>query len=467
MINIQWRQITEKYIVFIVFSIGFIIRIIPEIKAYPYPIGYDVINHYIPNLMNVHSFETFIIDNFNPYLYILYLSNILLNNPQLTVTLLISLMYGFFSISLYLFNKKITNNQYHCLFITIFVIIQIPVLRTSWDLHKDIFALTIMFVIFYILLNYKIKLIQFIILLTLTIITIMTDIMVSLVLILTLIIYNLKMNKEKRKFKYLLILILGLYILLFSLTIENNIVINNITKLILNENVMNSNYSQVNLGIMFFILYILILPTFIVGINILRNDLVYIPLVITLIGSFTWIFISNTDLLLPDRWIILSTIFSSIVSGYGMIYLLKKLRKNLQKSVSILILGSFLIISINFMIFSSNQNMTILNLFSTNVKYFVPISMQFNSVNIEDNEDLINAIDWINMNTERNATIIGDKHLRGWMNILLKEDRSYQFNGMIFNNNTTYVIYVNDLDNRSDRENLKSFGVFQIEKITT
>ena len=466
MFNIQWRQNTEKYIVFFVFSIGFIIRIIPEIKAYPYPIGYDVVNYYIPKLMNVRSFETFFIDNFNPYLYILYLSNILLNNSQLTVTLLISFMYGLFSVSLYLFNKKIKNNQYHRLFITIFVIIQIPVLRTSWDLHKDIFALTIMFVIFYILLNYKIKLIQLIILLTLTIFTIITDIMVSLVLILTLIIYNLKMNKEKRKFKYLLILILGLYILVFSFTIENNIVINNITKLVLNENVMNNNYSQVNLGIMFFILYILILPTFIVGIIILRNDLVYIPLVITLIGSFTWIFISNTDLLLPDRWIILSTIFSSIVSGYGMIYLLKKLRKNLQKLVSILILGSFIIISINFMIFSSNQNMTLLNLFSINIKYFVPISMQFNSVDIEDNEDLLNAIDWINMNTEGNATIIGDKHLRGWMNTLLKEDRSYQFNGMILNKNTTYVIYVNDLDNRSDHENLESFGVFRIGKIT-
>ena len=257
MTKIQWKQITEKYILFIVFSIGFIIRVIPEIKAYPYPIGYDVINYYIPKLINVRSFEAFFIDNSNPYLYILYISNTLLNNPQLTVTLLISFMYGLFSVSLYLFNKKITNNQFHCLFITIFVIIQIPVLRTSWDLHKDIFALTIMFFIYYILLNYKIKRIQLIILLSLIIITITTDIMVSLLLILTLIIYNLKINKEKRKFKYFLILILGLYILVFSFTIENNIIINNITKLILNENIINSNYSQVNLGVMFFdIIYI-------------------------------------------------------------------------------------------------------------------------------------------------------------------------------------------------------------------
>ena len=148
-----------------------------------------------------------------------------------------------------------------------------------------------------------------------------------------------------------------------------------------------------------------------------------------------------------------------------MIYILKKLKKNLQKVASILILSSFIIISINFMTFSSNQNITLLNLFSTNIKYFVPISMQFNSVDLKDNEDLINAIDWINTNTEKNAMIIGDKHLRGWMKTLLKEDRSFQFNGIILNKNTTYVIYLNDTNNRFDRENLEGFGIFQIGKI--
>ncbi|MGD1834416.1 MAG: hypothetical protein ACPKQO_01680 [Nitrososphaeraceae archaeon] len=459
-----WNKFKKKYFLFLVFLIGFIIRIIPEIKAHPYPIGYDVINYYIPKLIHVQNLGTFFIENTNPYLFILYISNLVLNNPQITTSISISFMYGLFSISLYLFIKKITINQYHSFFVTIFVIIQIPVLRTSWDLHKDIFALTILFVIFYILLNYKIKLTQLVIILFLTIITIITDIMVSLLLICTLMIYFIR---KKREFKYLSLLILGSYLLIFSFSIENNNIFNNIVKLVSNHDIINSNYNQVNLIITFVLLYIFILPTFIVGLFKLKNDLIYISLAITLIGSFSWIFISDTDLLLPDRWIILSTIFSSIISGYGITYLLKKIRKeNIQKFSAILILSPFIIMSISYMLLSSDQNIIPLQLFSENIKYFVPMSMQFNSIDIKDNQDLIKIIDWININTENNATIIVDKHLRGWMSILLKENRTFQFNEHNINKNSTYIVYLNSMDKRSGIENLKIFGIFQIGKIS-
>ena len=42
----------RKYPYLIIFSIAVIVRVIPELEALPFPIGYDVINYYLPVLVN-------------------------------------------------------------------------------------------------------------------------------------------------------------------------------------------------------------------------------------------------------------------------------------------------------------------------------------------------------------------------------------------------------------------------------
>jgi hypothetical protein len=53
--------------------------------------------------------------------------------------------------------------------------------------------------------------------------------------------------------------------------------------------------------------------------------------------------------------------------------------------------------------------------------------MQFNSVDIRDNDNLLSAISYINNNTERNAIIVGEPHWRGFMELYLKDNRIYHF----------------------------------------
>jgi hypothetical protein len=53
--------------------------------------------------------------------------------------------------------------------------------------------------------------------------------------------------------------------------------------------------------------------------------------------------------------------------------------------------------------------------------------MQFNSVDIRDNDNLLSAISYINKNTEFNAIIVGEPHWRGFMELYLKDDRIYHF----------------------------------------
>jgi hypothetical protein len=59
------------------------------------------------------------------------------------------------------------------------------------------------------------------------------------------------------------------------------------------------------------------------------------------------------------------------------------------------------------------------------IQNFVPLTMQFNSLEISNNDNLIDLISWINKNTDPNSLIIGSKHWRGWMEIKLQDKRSY------------------------------------------
>ena len=43
---------SEKHAVLVVFILCIAVRAAPELMAYPYPIGYDVINYYIPTIKN-------------------------------------------------------------------------------------------------------------------------------------------------------------------------------------------------------------------------------------------------------------------------------------------------------------------------------------------------------------------------------------------------------------------------------
>jgi hypothetical protein len=62
-----------------------------------------------------------------------------------------------------------------------------------------------------------------------------------------------------------------------------------------------------------------------------------------------------------------------------------------------------------------------------NIQDFSPVTMQFNSIQLKDNDKMISAIAWINNNTERDAAIVGQKHWLGFMELYLKDERSYYF----------------------------------------
>jgi hypothetical protein len=88
----------------------------------------------------------------------------------------------------------------------------------------------------------------------------------------------------------------------------------------------------------------------------------------------------------------------------------------------------------------------IYGIFTEYTHFFVPSTMQFNSIDIVDNRDLSIAIDWLNNHTNPKSIIYGDSYLSGWMKMLLKDKRIFQYNYTKSTGNGIHITLANKTD---------------------
>lgn len=431
------------------FLLGCVLRIIPDLIAYPYPVGYDIINYYIPLADKLNTI--FQNDSFQFYPYLLYtFKSFIPLNPQGLMISLSSITYGIFSVSIYLLLKGL--NLKPALFMTLFILFQISALRTTWDLQKDILALSFTFLIIYLILEdrkayfFNIRIILFGIIISLVILTLLTDNMIGFLLIISLSIYF----AIKKDLKYIISLtIIIISIISFLVVVDNtknDSLINSINNILTGNIKENENYTPLNLGILFIMMNILSLPLFIYGLKYLHELLLYIPLSMGLLGSFTWIVLPYSAILLPDRWIIISGIFMSIFSSYGLIRLFSNYKDKPNYKILLPIMSFYIIIGLFYMILPYDYAFPIYGIFAEYTHFFVPSTMQFNSIDIVDNKDLSIAIDWLNNHTNPKSIIYGDSYLSGWMKMLLKDKRIFQYNYTKSTGNGIHITLANKSD---------------------
>ena len=105
------------------------------------------------------------------------------------------------------------------------------------------------------------------------------------------------------------------------------------------------------------------------------------------------------------------------------------------------IISFLIIIGLAYMVMPTNQPFPIYAVFREHTDFFIPASMQTNVVDIDHNQDLLTAIEWINKNTQSNATIYGENHLKGWMKVTLKGNRTFDtYNNNMVNKEVIYLL---------------------------
>jgi len=261
--------------------------------------------------------------------------------------------------------------------------------------------------------------------LPLSIISVLSDRMIGFLLSSVLIIYSLIARE-----RLIVIIAIATSIIFVTALIANfEIIRNNIIIGSVENETIQQPYTALNLIIWFLLMSGILVPTGVIGVMRSRNIMLKIPLIISLLGSFSWVVFPDTSAFLPDRWINIFSIFLSIFSGYGFVTLIenkhimisnKKLRYYLVVLIPFIFLGS---------VFATSPNNSYLNVYGAFHAYigpYGPLTMQYNSISLPESESLLSLIEWMNDNVSSQIILMGSKHVRGWMELEL-DNRTFVY----------------------------------------
>ena len=430
----------------IVFISAISLKGVAELIAYPYPIGYDVINYYIPMLSNFESEWNTILREYPFYTYVLYFIQSLTGlSVQTTVSISATLIFGLFAISILSLGKAIIrNSNLYAVLISLFVIVQIPVLRTAWDLHRDMFSLTVMFFAISILIQLRniqpnrFSSLPVLSCLLFTVLSVISDRMVGAWLIAVYCIYTILYRERIVAISFIVALVA--YIAVLAVTGDGYSIINSSVRSISNagggaqifgeQGPPGDSYNLTNLFTYFVALNLLLVPFGIVGYLQLKDRLLKVSLIVALVTSMTWLVFPYAKELVADRWILLFGISLSIFAGYGFVRTIQMISARLRNTyVHILVSGmiflTFAQFGIVYAILPYETQVSVIGLFDKNIQDFAPKSMQFNSVKVDQSPKILDMIHWINANTRADSTIIGSNDWRGWFILELEGNRSF------------------------------------------
>jgi hypothetical protein len=409
------------------------IRAVPELVAFPYPIGYDVINYYIPVITNLEEHWPVVSGHLPIYTLVLHSLHLATGlSPHLLVSSSGIILYGLFSVSLFLTSRRLLRlSSIYSTYLALFVILQLPVLRTSWDLHKDILALTLLLTsVSLIPLRVKIGTRSIIGSCVAASIAVSVDKMVGILFVASVVAYAFVVRVRNISFLSLVIT------MLFSIAVVSqygNIQQSlqySITNLELNQSNPTSKISN-SISTLFALFLVVNGPLLIPGVyGFIRSDNGFLKIATTFaaVGSFSWLLFPDRQSLVADRWIFLFGIFLSIFAGYGVLeYLRQNVSPRRRKQILFILLGTCALLGISYEVMPHQFTGIWRDIVGQNIEPYGPSTMQFNSIAIRNTINLTSMISWINENTPVDALFIGEKHWRGWMELELEDERDFMY----------------------------------------
>jgi len=409
------------------------VRVIPEIVAHPYPVGYDVINYYIPVITNFQEYWPIVSEQYPLYVLILHFFQAATDlQPQILVSISGLILYGFFSVSLFIMSRRLFGlGEFYSMYLTLFVIFQLPVLRTAWDLHKDILSLTLFMIAISLIFPLRPKIGWYSLIGTSFIasVAVSLDKMIGALLVGSFLIYGFVVRSKY--ISLLSLIIVGFFAAAIASHYGSIGQPFNVSAEYSETNLLSQNsepYSPKSLLTLFLVVNCPLLVPAGFGFIYSDNRLLKIAVAISAIGSFSWVIFPDMRAIAADRWIFVLGIFLSIFAGYGIVrYAQTKTHPRFRRRLLCLVLGSSIILGLTYETMPYHLASFSENTLGQSIEPFGPATMQFNSIAVKDTGELLRTINWINENVPKDAIIIGEKHWRGWMEIKLQEDRSFLY----------------------------------------
>jgi hypothetical protein len=143
---VQGFEVTHRRALVLSFALGFMVRLIPEVLAYPYPIGYDSV-HYAARVKGgvIWSHWTSVFSTWLLYALTVPIYNFAHADPFLIVKLAGPVLYGLSACGVYWFSSKgLKWDPRKSLIAASFFVFQLAAFRISWDLLRNTLGMAIL-----------------------------------------------------------------------------------------------------------------------------------------------------------------------------------------------------------------------------------------------------------------------------------------------------------------------------------
>ncbi|MBM2820615.1 MAG: hypothetical protein HW405_375 [Candidatus Berkelbacteria bacterium] len=432
---------SDWFLAAIIFICAAILRLIPELKAGAWPIGYDTSNTYSAELASYSGSLVNWITTAN-ILYFIFLPFKLLGmSPDLIMKVLGPIIYGFLNVCFYIFARRFLKfSNIKSFFLGILVLLQLASLRLSWDLFRNELSLSFMFLALpYVEKISKTKnLIIFTILVGLVVLSNQLVTVLLFVILFAFWVWFL----AKKEWENLV----GLSIPITIMAILFTIVISSSGQILYNSHVFFTSeknyfwryfyrYDEVmpywllkqNILSLFSLLYLYLVPTAILGLILLRKNIALWAMTIWLLfGTFSSLILVGKGLFVWERWLFMLVFPLSIYSVEGL-YWLAKLVGSPQKWVKkypqlSLVLSVFTCLAIlTFFFIRSWPFLTDTYarskppLANDELNSYFPRTMVHNSIGLENMATTLDCVNWLNQHAPSGSVVLVDNRYRGLM----------------------------------------------------
>jgi len=417
-----------------IFLLSLFIRLIPEILAWPYPIGFDTLI-YTDIILNGTYLQKNLIELFKStslfYIISTAINNIFIGNAILTVKILGPILFAILCYVFYLYSKRVLKwKVWKCFLASLLAGTYFVSLRISWEMYRQMLGLIFLIAILIIFRfqNTKIKLFT---ISTLGILIVWSHEFIAVLYFMIMAIHFFTYKGAYQKVSIILTImpaiILFLYQLYSPITGSMRVPI---------EQVALTSWINLTLFITGFLIYMFlpILPLVLIGVNTLRNVDIWSWITICLIFTYWPLFLPEYSIILWFRWAILLVypmIFLAI-EGFEKVWKFKKrfiFKINIGKILAILILLLNLIMSGYYLL--SLPEYQACKYFGewNNYKQYIQTSMLQNSVSILDTPNLIEALNWVESNIdEENTILVLHEAIHNWARIVARDTKLIRIN---------------------------------------
>ena len=420
--KLQLRSRQSLIVPLLAFFIPLLVRSVPEILSWPYPIGFDTIR-YIPAIQEGWvlslGMNGFLKDP-NLFYVMAAFPYALTNDAVVVVKVLGPLLFGASCFMMYLYARKALDwSEWKSLLVAILASTYFVSLRNSWDFYRQTFGLIFLMATLISLKSHSSPR-RYYIASAFMVLTVLSHELLAVIMFFIIGTEAVRYLVKKARKDFLLLFasssVSGFFFLFQRFSHQATLPVYSIAS------EPSIGLYQYIIGLLLY-MYILILPFVLIGLTRLKDSVMRFWVVLCMGILLLTMLLPNESLLYWNRWALLLVypFLFFAVEGFGRLWRCwstskRSLTRLAPKVLVIASLFSLLTLSGVYLTTTPENAFPLFSQYNPYLMH-IPSSMLQTSISINDSPSLVNCLQWLNENTSETSVIVSHYALYDWATI--------------------------------------------------